>query len=154
MNWYFIILTVTVTFFFMEFMAWFTHKFIMHGFLRILHKDRHYPTGNKLQLNDLFALMFAIPSIILIILGSISGDDLKLWIGIAIAAYGLAYFLLHDTLVHQRTPLLKNLINRYFRTVISAHLDHHSGKANYGFIIMFPWKYFREEYQQDRNFKY
>lgn len=122
----------------------------MHGFLWVLHKDHHYPTGKKLQLNDLFALMFASTSIILIILGSISDHDIKFWIGIGIAAYGLAYFLLHDTLVHQRTSLLKDLNNRYFRTVISAHLDHHSGKDNYGFILMFPWKYFRDEYQQDR----
>lgn len=29
------------TFFFMEFMAWFSHKYIMHGFLWVLHEDHH-----------------------------------------------------------------------------------------------------------------
>ena len=29
------------TFLFMEFMAWFSHKYIMHGFLWSLHKDHH-----------------------------------------------------------------------------------------------------------------
>ena len=29
------------TFFFMEFMAWFSHKYIMHGFLWVLHADHH-----------------------------------------------------------------------------------------------------------------
>ena len=29
------------TFALMEFVAWFTHKYIMHGFLWVLHKDHH-----------------------------------------------------------------------------------------------------------------
>jgi beta-carotene 3-hydroxylase len=35
------VLAFFATFFFMEFVAWFTHKFVMHGFLWILHKDHH-----------------------------------------------------------------------------------------------------------------
>ena len=35
------ILIVLATFLFMEFMAWFAHKFVMHGFLWYLHKDHH-----------------------------------------------------------------------------------------------------------------
>jgi beta-carotene 3-hydroxylase len=35
------IIIVALTFLAMEFMAWFTHKFVMHGFLWYLHKDHH-----------------------------------------------------------------------------------------------------------------
>jgi len=38
------LLQITVfilTFLIMEFMAWFTHKYIMHGFLWVLHADHH-----------------------------------------------------------------------------------------------------------------
>ena len=35
------IIVFLTTFFFMEFMAWFTHKYVMHGFLWSLHKDHH-----------------------------------------------------------------------------------------------------------------
>jgi beta-carotene 3-hydroxylase len=93
--------------------------------------------------------MFAIPSIILCVLGSIDGIDYNFWIGIGIALYGLTYFLLHDTLVHERTTLLRNVSNAYFRAVVSAHNDHHIGKKNYGFVLIFPWKYFRKENQKN-----
>ena len=36
------ILVFLATFCTMEFMAWFTHKYIMHGFLWVLHKDHHH----------------------------------------------------------------------------------------------------------------
>ena len=29
------------TFLFMEFVAWFTHKYVMHGLLWVLHRDHH-----------------------------------------------------------------------------------------------------------------
>ena len=64
------ILITIATFLLMEFISWATHKYIMHGFLWVLHKDHHQVDKNKvLQKNDLFFLIFAIPSIILIFLG-------------------------------------------------------------------------------------
>ena len=153
-SWYVVIVLMLAAFFFMEFVAWFTHKYVMHGFLWILHKDHHYPVPKKWQWNDLFALIFAVPSLVLIIMGSLASLDAKFWLGIGIALYGLAYFLLHDTLVHQRTKLLSRASNKYLRAVKSAHLDHHSGKANYGFILMFPWKYFSGEEQKKYRSKY
>jgi len=154
MRWYFIIFLVLAAFLFMEFVAWFTHKYVMHGFLWVLHKDHHSPERKKWERNDLFALMFAIPSVILLIFGAKAAFDFKFWLGIGIALYGMAYFLLHDTLVHQRTKLLAGVDNYYFRTIVSAHLDHHSGKANYGFILLFPWKYFNKEEHQKQRIKY
>ena len=35
------VLVFFTTFFIMEFMAWFSHKYIMHGFLWNLHEDHH-----------------------------------------------------------------------------------------------------------------
>ena len=64
------ILITFATFLLMEFISWATHKYIMHGFLWVLHKDHHQVDKNKiLQKNDLFFLIFAIPSIILIFIG-------------------------------------------------------------------------------------
>ena len=68
MNTLYWILIFFGTYAFMEFMAWFTHKYIMHGFLWKLHKDHHQITGTTFQLNDLFFIIFALPSITLIIL--------------------------------------------------------------------------------------
>ncbi len=144
MSWILIASIVILTFMFMEFTAWFTHKYVMHGFLWVLHKDHHRPHHNKLERNDLFALIFAIPSIILIIIGSREFNFI-FWIGVGIALYGLAYFLYHDVLVHQRLKIFGKADSWYFNSIIKAHFDHHAGKKNYGFLFMVPWKYFKEE---------
>ena len=144
MSWILIASIVILTFIFMEFTAWFTHKYVMHGFLWVLHKDHHRPHRNKLEKNDLFALIFAIPSIVLIIIGS-QELNVVFWIGLGIALYGLAYFLYHDVLVHQRLKIFGKADSWYFNSIIKAHYDHHAGKKNYGFLFMVPWKYFKEE---------
>ncbi|MFW6227512.1 MAG: beta-carotene hydroxylase, partial [Bacteroidota bacterium] len=128
--------------------AWFTHKYIMHGFLWVLHKDHHTPHHHKLERNDLFALMFAVPSIILIIIGTSDGIGPAFYIGIGIALYGLAYFLFHDVLVHQRVKLFGGPHTKFFKAIVRAHYDHHRGKKNYGFLFMVPWRYFKEEYSK------
>jgi len=132
----------------MEFMAWFTHKFVMHGFLWVLHKDHHIRDGRRVEWNDVFAGIFAIPSIVFIYYGY-QDVDYRLWIGLGILAYGIAYFLFHDVYVHQRLKILKNFSNRYLRATVQAHADHHKPKANYnyGFLIA-PLKYYLDEFKK------
>jgi beta-carotene 3-hydroxylase len=146
------ILIVLGAFLFMEFMAWFTHKYVMHGFLWVLHKDHHIRDGRKVEWNDVFAIIFAIPSIILIYLGVMNGIDFKFFIGVGILLYGIAYFLFHDVYVHQRVKMFKNFTNRYLRATVKAHLEHHNPKAhyNYGFLIA-PFRYYREEYRKTKT---
>jgi len=148
MEWYFAIVIVIAGFLFMEFMAWFTHKYVMHGFLWSLHKDHHIRDGRKLEWNDVFAVIFAIPSIIFIYLGYDS-FDYRFWIGIGIFTYGFAYFMFHDVYVHQRLKMLKNFSNKYLRATVKAHKEHHNPKAhyNYGFLIA-PIKYYKEEFKK------
>ena len=117
MNWILAVLIVIAAFFFMEFMAWFTHKYVMHGFLWVLHKDHHIRDGRKIEWNDVFALIFSVPSIILIYFGY-ADFDYRFWIGIGILAYGIAYFMFHDVYVHQRVKMLKNFSNRYLRATV------------------------------------
>ena len=90
----------------MEFISWGTHKYIMHGFLWSLHKDHHQVDHKKkTQKNDLFFLIFACPSIAFIYVGL---QDLSaiLFVGIGIACYGLAYFIVHEIIIHRRLPYL------------------------------------------------
>lgn len=148
MEWYFAILIVIAGFLFMEFMAWFTHKYVMHGFLWVLHKDHHIRDGRKFEWNDVFAVIFAIPSIILIYMGY-ADFDYRFWIGVGIFTYGFAYFMFHDVYVHQRLRMLKNFSNKYLRATVKAHKEHHIPHAhyNYGFLIA-PMKYYREEFRK------
>ena len=57
------VLIVAGTFLFWEFVAWFTHKYIMHGLLWNWHKSHHTVHNHSLEKNDLFALVFSLPSI-------------------------------------------------------------------------------------------
>ncbi|MCF8303555.1 MAG: sterol desaturase family protein [Bacteroidales bacterium] len=146
MIWILYIIIVLAAFFFMEFMAWFTHKYVMHGFLWVLHKDHHIPHDKPMEKNDWFAVMFAIPSIILLYLGSMAGFDYRFYIGLGILLYGLAYFLFHDAYVHKRVKVFGDFSNRYLRATHKAHLDHHKphSKSNFGFLIA-PMHYYKEE---------
>lgn len=140
---------VLSTFFFMEFVAWFTHKYIMHGFLWVLHDDHHNRNIEKFfEKNDSFFLIFAIPSFILILLGTFNNLDYRFWIGIGIAAYGLAYFLVHDIFIHQRFNYFKNSDNVYLRAIRKAHKVHHKHLSKedgecFGMLLV-PMRYFWE----------
>jgi beta-carotene 3-hydroxylase len=146
------ILLVVLAFFFMEFMAWFTHKYVMHGFMWVFHKDHHIRDGRKIEWNDVFAVIFAIPSILLIYFGVVNPNSYLLSIGIGIMLYGAAYFMFHDVYVHQRIPVFKNFSNRYLRATVKAHKEHHNPHAeyNYGFLIA-PIKYYKEVYGKGKS---
>ena len=141
-----IIITIS-TFLFMEFIAWSVHKYIMHGFLWSLHKDHHQVNKDKvLQKNDYFFLIFAIPSIILIFIGS-SELDHTFYIGIGIALYGFAYFVVHEIIIHQRIRLFRRMNNRYIKGIRMAHKVHHKtlkkyGASSFGMLIV-SLKYFK-----------
>jgi len=145
------IATLVFFFLFMEFMAWFTHKYVMHGFLWSWHKDHHAPEKKRFEKNDRFAVVFALPGALLTYFGASNQFNLLFYAGVGITLYGFAYFMFHDVLVHKRVNLIKNRNNRYFKAVIKAHNDHHSGKKNYGFLFMVPWKYFIHEFKANNT---
>jgi len=145
-----IILIVAGTFFGMEFVAWATHKYVMHGFLWSLHSDHHKKDHyGFLERNDAFFLIFAVPSMILFMVGATLGLHTPwLWIGLGILIYGLAYFFVHEVFIHQRIKWLRNTNNSYFLAIRRAHKVHHKhlGKEDgecFGMLLV-PMKYYRE----------
>lgn len=140
-------LIVLATFCFMEFVAWFAHKYVMHGFLWYLHKDHHQVEPGFFEKNDAFFLIFAIPSAYCYMTGLMNGGDFRLYIGIGISVYGLAYFLVHDIIIHQRFKLFTRSTNRYVKAIRRAHKIHHKhlGKhqgENFGMLIV-PLRYWK-----------
>ncbi|SHI31388.1 beta-carotene 3-hydroxylase [Mesonia phycicola] len=137
------------TFFFMEFMAWFTHKYIMHGFLWSLHKDHHHKDhGSWWERNDLFFVFYALVSIGCFLLWEYKDVWFTLPIGLGILAYGIAYFTVHDIFIHQRFKIFRNADNWYAKGIRRAHKIHHKhlGKGdgeNFGMLIV-PFKYFKK----------
>ena len=45
--------------------------------------------------------------------------------GFGIMAYGLAYFLVHDVIIHQRFKWFSRSNNKYVRSIRWAHKMHH-----------------------------
>lgn len=142
------IVVFILTFLIMEFMAWFTHKYVMHGFLWSLHADHHKKDHDSwFERNDAFFIFYAIVSITCFYTWSIGSFDLGLAIGLGILAYGIAYFFVHDIFIHQRFKMFRNANNRYAKAVRRAHKMHHKhlGKEKgecFGMLIV-PWKYFK-----------
>lgn len=145
------VLIILGVFIAMEGVTWFTHKYIMHGFLWVLHKDHH---DHRLhdswwERNDAFFIIFAIPSMILFFLGTGYGVPCCWQIGAGITLYGMAYFFVHDIFIHQRLKYFRNSENFYFRALRRAHKMHHKhiGKGDgecFGMLFV-PLKYFKRE---------
>ncbi len=122
----------------MEGVAYLSHEHLMHGPLWFLHRSHHEPQQGALQWNDLFGVFFAIPSIALIYLGT-HGAPAALPLGLGMTAYGAAYFLFHDVIVHQRLRLRGWPRWAYLERIVRAHLVHHrtlqkQGAVSFGFL--------------------
>ena len=140
-----------VTFFtyvLMEGITWCTHKYVMHGWMWYFHEDHHRPRGRFFEKNDAFFLIFAVPSCLLIVFGSMAQFDWRFYAGIGILLYGISYFLIHDVLIHQRFDWFSRTDNIYFRAIRKAHKVHHKhlnkedGEC-FGMLYV-PKKYFSE----------
>ena len=134
------------TFIFMEGVAWFTHKYIMHGFLWNLHKSHHKVHKHFFEMNDLFAVIFSIPSILLIYTGySYESYSILKYFGIGIFLYGVAYIIFHDIIVHRRIKINFKINSEYMKRIMNAHYVHHKvhtkeGAKAFGFLFA-PKKY-------------
>ncbi|MBV9995795.1 MAG: sterol desaturase family protein [Caulobacteraceae bacterium] len=134
---------------FMEGFAWFTHKYVMHGFMWVWHRSHHEPRRGAFELNDLFAVVFAAPAIAAIYAGA-HGTPLLLPVGVGITAYGVVYFMFHDGLVHRRyrTPL--DAKSPFWKRLIQAHRIHHAvstraGCVSFGFLAAPPARQLKAE---------
>jgi beta-carotene 3-hydroxylase len=138
------VLIVIATFLAMEWVAWASHKYVMHGFAWAWHRDHHEPHDRVLEKNDLFGVVGAAMSIAMFALGSplVMGAAAwppATWIGVGVLAYGIVYTLVHDGLVHQR--YFKWVPRRgYAKRLVQAHKLHHAtvgkeGGVSFGFVI-------------------
>lgn len=118
-------LIALATFAVMEGITWLTHRYVMHGFLWYLHKDHHQKGSGFFEKNDAFFIIFAVPSWLCIMLGSMSHAYWVVSIGAGIALYGFAYFLVHEIIIHQRFKLFSKSNNRYIKAIRWAHKMHH-----------------------------
>lgn len=143
------VLVTLGTFILMEGITWCTHKYVMHGFGWYLHEDHHQPGyPHVFEKNDAFFVVFAIPSMMLFFFGIRPELNFLFFIGLGILCYGVAYFLIHDVLIHRRFKWFDKTDNWYFRALRKAHKIHHKNMGKhesqcFGMLYV-PMKYFKE----------
>jgi beta-carotene 3-hydroxylase len=144
------VLIAIAAFLSMEGVAWFTHKYIMHGLFWNLHRDHHLKEHKSFfERNDFFFMIFATPGIACLLAGTNNGSSVLLCIGIGITLYGSCYFFVHDIFIHQRMKILRNSNNWYLKAIRRAHKMHHKhiGKEDgecFG-MLWVPFKYYKED---------
>jgi beta-carotene 3-hydroxylase len=156
MGWYNWLAIFIFTFLFMELAAFLLHKYVMHGFLWSLHQDHHVRNKDrKWQKNDFFALVFAIPSFCFILLDSLEGIPFIGAVGFGIMAYGAAYFLVHEVIIHRRFFIFSRLNNWYLEALNSAHKVHHANQQKNNShslaMLVVPLKYFENSRIKNHN---
>ena len=128
----------------MEGFAYVAHRWVMHGPGWFLHASHHAPRRGNWELNDLYAVIFAMPSILLLLggvqLGWWPGFT---WIGAGIAGYGAIYFGFHDVIVHRRIAHRYVPRSTYMKRIVQGHRLHHAveakeGTVSFGFLYAPP----------------
>lgn len=143
------ILITLIVFCTMEGITWLTHKYVMHGFGWYFHEDHHQPGyPHVFEKNDFFFVIFAIPSMLLFYFGVHPALNYLFFIGLGILFYGIAYFLVHDVLIHRRFNWFTRTNNKYLKGLRRAHKMHHKhlGKEDgecFGMLFV-PFKYFKQ----------
>ncbi len=135
------LLLFTATVLAMEAVAYAIHRWVMHSRLGwTLHQSHHRERHGWFEANDLYAIIFAAPSIALIYAaGQGMVGDWANWVGGGIAAYGAIYFGFHDIVVHRR--IAHRIVPRspWFKRIVQAHRLHHAvesrdGAISFGFL--------------------
>ena len=111
------------------------HRFVFHGFGMGWHRSHHDPPRRVLEPNDLFPLVFSVATICVLSIGVWVGDgEVLVPVGVGITAYGAAYLVVHDVIIHRRIPWLPvpDAVLARLRTAHNAH--HLHARAPYGFL--------------------
>ena len=147
------LLLIVVSFAVMEPITALTHRCIMHGVGRSLHRSHHVnaaasfaieagsssrqPWRERFEANDAYPVVFAA----IVMSGFAVGFNRAGWewlvpIGIGITLYGAAYALVHDCYIHRRFAVFGARRLRLFDRLGEAHQQHHrGGGAPYGMLV-------------------
>jgi beta-carotene 3-hydroxylase len=141
MGWPVLLLIFLLTVMLMEGFAYVMHRWVMHGPGWVLHRSHHRPRTGRWEANDLYFVIFAGPSILLLLGGVHWGwGGWAVATGAGIAAYGAIYLGFHDIIVHQRIAHRYVPRSTYMKRIVQAHRLHHvvetrEGNVSFGFLV-------------------
>ncbi len=127
----------------MEMYARIVHRHAWHDYQPgwLIHKSHHEPRTGPFELNDVYAIVNALPAIALTGFGFLREDvfgGVCFGLGLGITLFGIAYMFVHDGLVHKRFPVgpVKDVPG--LRRIAVAHRMHHMdefGGYPYGMFL-------------------
>lgn len=118
----------------MDLWAMLLHGRVWHRWLWSVHASHHRARAGRFEANDLLSSLHAPIAVALIVHACESAKvapsvfaSIELGVGAGMTLFGVSYVLVHDGVVHRRLPV--RLLRRapLLRSVIRAHLVHHSG---------------------------
>jgi beta-carotene 3-hydroxylase len=132
------LLVVVAAFVLMEPATALTHRFVMHGIGRRLHRSHHQPDGSRFELNDWFPVLFAA----IVMLGlwagfNLDGLEILIPVGIGVTLYGATYALVHDAYIHGRVGwFAERSTGGVLERLAAAHRLHHEhNRAPFGMLL-------------------
>ncbi len=131
------VLIALISFAIMELVSYLAHRYIYHGIGWFFHKSHHQRRSGIFEWNDIFPMIFATLTILILLYGLSDPDRSELVAaGVGISAYGLVYFFIHDLYIHRRAKWLK-LRLPFLRELKQAHALHHrTGGEPYGLLFV------------------
>ncbi len=119
----------------MEAVAYAAHRWVRMVGAGFLHASHHRHREGLFEANDLYAFIFAVPSIVLLYDGvNLDWGSWAEWVGAGIAAYGAIYFGFHDVIVHNRLGRRFVARHPYMKRIIQAHRLHHATEGKHGSV--------------------
>lgn len=127
----FIFLTI-LAFAAVEIFSYIAHRFLFHGVLWKIHRTHHVARKSTFELNDVFSVIFALFSIILMVFAEKPlSYSIAFPIGLGISIYGIFYFIVHDFFTHRRFfPFKSN--SKLLLKIRAAHQRHHQTTEKIG----------------------
>ena len=132
---------VLAAFVVMEPVTYLTHRYVMHGLGRRLHRSHHRRWPERaagepfFEANDAFPAMFAGVVMVAMAVGfNVDGLTVLLPITIGVTLYGVAYALVHDGYIHGRLPV-RGRHPQLDRLAAAHELHHRFGGEPYGMLV-------------------
>lgn len=139
--------------------AWssFVHGKVWHGPLLRVHASHHRKRRGRFESNDALSLSHAPIAIALVLAGCVLSPswyrEVLFAVGLGMSAFGVAYVVVHDGLVHGRLPVRALERIPYLSRVRACHELHHDGSlggAPYG-LFLGPWEASRARARRARK---
>lgn len=130
----------------MDLWAMLLHGRVWHTVLWSIHRSHHVKRRGIFEHNDALSALHAPIAIVAILYGCRAepglASDLVFALGTGMSLFGVAYFVVHDGLVHGRLPVQGLAKIPYLARVRAAHAVHHGkgrGGPPYG-LFFGPWE--------------